>query len=71
MENMTNAAKMEAAAHIKEIKEKAEQEADKEAKEIILRSIYRCAADHTVETRRLRGNRPVRPDLRYVIAKRS
>jgi len=50
MENMTNAAKMEAAAHIKEIKEKAEHEADKEAKEIILRSIYRCAADHTVET---------------------
>ena len=50
MENMTSAAKMEAAAYIKEIKEKAEQDADKEAKEIILRSIYRCAADHTVET---------------------
>ncbi len=50
MENMTNAAKMEAAAHIKEIKERAEKDADKEAKEIILRSIYRCAADHTVET---------------------
>lgn len=50
MDNMTNAAKMEAAAYIKEIKDKAERDADKEAKEIILRSIYRCAADHTVET---------------------
>jgi len=50
MDNMTGEAKIEAAAHIKEIKEKAEQEADKEAKEIILQSIYRCAADHTVET---------------------
>ncbi|MBU0984282.1 MAG: ribonuclease Y [candidate division Zixibacteria bacterium] len=50
MDNMISEAKMEAAAHIKEIKEKAEQEADKEAKEIILQSIYRCAADHTVET---------------------
>ncbi len=50
MDNMTGEAKLEAAAHIKEIKEKAEQEADKEAKEIILQSIYRCAADHTVET---------------------
>jgi ribonucrease Y len=50
MDNMISEAKMEAAAHIKEIKEKAEQEADKEAREIILQSIYRCAADHTVET---------------------
>lgn len=50
MDNMIGAAKMEAAAHIKEIKEKAEQQADREAKEIILQSIYRCAADHTVET---------------------
>ncbi|MEW5796412.1 MAG: ribonuclease Y [Candidatus Zixiibacteriota bacterium] len=50
IDNMTAEAKREAAAHIKEIKEKAEQDADKEAKEIILQSIYRCAADHTVET---------------------
>ncbi|UCG61985.1 MAG: ribonuclease Y [Candidatus Zixiibacteriota bacterium] len=50
MDNMVNAAKMEAAAHIKEIKEKAEQDAEKEVKEIIISSIYRCAADHTVES---------------------
>lgn len=50
MNNMVNAAKVDAAGHIKEIKEKAEREADKEAKEIILSAIYRCAADHTVES---------------------
>lgn len=50
MENMTNEARVEAAAHIKEIKDKAEQEADKEAREIILSAIYRNAADQTVET---------------------
>ncbi len=50
MENMTNEARVEAAAYIKEIKEKAEQDAEKESKEIILRAIYRCAADHTVES---------------------
>ncbi|HOP06895.1 MAG TPA: ribonuclease Y [candidate division Zixibacteria bacterium] len=50
MDNMISQAKVEAAAHIKEIKEKAEADADKEAKEIILSAIYRCAADHTVET---------------------
>ncbi|HKK19859.1 MAG TPA: ribonuclease Y [candidate division Zixibacteria bacterium] len=50
MDNMIHAAKAEAAAHIKEIKEKAEQDAEKEVKEIILSAIYRCAADHTVES---------------------
>ncbi|MFZ5979250.1 MAG: Rnase Y domain-containing protein, partial [Candidatus Zixiibacteriota bacterium] len=50
MDNMIADAKMEAAAYIKEIRDKAEQDAEKEAREIILSSIYRCAADHTVET---------------------
>ncbi len=50
MDNMVSEAKMDAAALVKEIRDKAEREADKEAKEIILQSIYRCAADHTVET---------------------
>ncbi|MFH2049701.1 MAG: ribonuclease Y [bacterium] len=50
MDNMINTAKLEAAQYIKDIKEKAEQDANKEAKEIILSAIYRCAAEHTVET---------------------
>ncbi|MCX6830662.1 MAG: Rnase Y domain-containing protein, partial [candidate division Zixibacteria bacterium] len=50
MENLIGQAKMEAAATIKEIKEKAEQSAEKEAKEIIISAIYRCASDHTVES---------------------
>jgi ribonucrease Y len=50
MENLESQAKMEAAAIIKEIKDKAERDADKEAKEIILQAVYRCAADHTVES---------------------
>ena len=45
-----SAARAEAAVHVKEIKDKAEREAEKEAKEIILSAIYRCAADHTVES---------------------
>ena len=50
MDNMIGEAKMEAAAMIKEIRDKAEEDAEKEAREIILQSIYRCAADHTVES---------------------
>ena len=50
MDNMIATARMEAAQYVKEIKEKAEVEAEKEAREIILSAIYRCAAEHTVET---------------------
>ncbi|HWR82337.1 MAG TPA: ribonuclease Y, partial [Candidatus Deferrimicrobium sp.] len=50
MDNMIGAAKAEAAAHIKEVRDQAEREADREAREVILSAIYRCAADHTVET---------------------
>jgi ribonuclease Y len=49
-ENLISEAKLEAAARIKEIKEQAEQDAEKEAREIILSAIYRCAADHAVES---------------------
>jgi len=50
MDNLIGQAKMEAASTIKEIKEEAERTAEKEAREIITQAIYRCAADHTVET---------------------
>jgi ribonuclease Y len=50
MDNMVGEAKLAAAARIKEIREKAEEDAEKEAREIILSAIYRCAADHTLET---------------------
>ncbi|MFH2036578.1 MAG: ribonuclease Y [Candidatus Zixiibacteriota bacterium] len=49
-ENLISEAKHEAAAMIKEIKDRAEHDAEKEAKEIIIGAIYRCAADHTVES---------------------
>ncbi len=50
MENLIGEAKIAAAATIKEIKDQAEATAEKEAKEIILSAVYRCAADHTVES---------------------
>jgi ribonuclease Y len=50
MDNLIGQAKMEAAAIVKEIKEKAEHQAEKEAREIIIQAIYRCAAEHTVES---------------------
>lgn len=50
MDNLIGEAKIEAAATIKDIKEQAEATAEKEAKEIILSAVYRCAADHTVES---------------------
>jgi ribonuclease Y len=50
MENLENQARQEAAQLIKEIKEQAEQTAEKEAKNIIISAIQRCAADHTVES---------------------
>lgn len=50
MENLESQARQEAALLIKEIKENAEQTAEKEAKNIIISAIQRCAADHTVES---------------------
>jgi ribonuclease Y len=50
MDNMLEKAKMEAASYIKDVKEEAERNAEKEAREIVTQAIYRCAAEHTVET---------------------
>jgi len=50
MGNLESQARQEAAQLIKEIKEQAEQTAEKEAKNIIISAIQRCAADHTVES---------------------
>jgi ribonuclease Y len=50
MENLESRARQEAAHLIKEIKEQAEQTAEKEAKNIIISAVQRCAADHTVES---------------------
>ncbi len=49
-ENLISEAKVEAAAMIKEIKEIAERNAEKDARELIIQAIYRCAADHAVES---------------------
>jgi len=50
MENLEQVARRDAAGRVKEILEVAEETAEKEAREIIIGAIYRCAADHTVES---------------------
>jgi len=50
LQNLEAQARQEAAQMIKEIKERAEESAEKEAKNIIISAIQRCAADYTVES---------------------
>lgn len=50
MANLETQARREAAQIVKNIKDKARITADKEAKEIIVSCIQRCAADHAVES---------------------
>ena len=50
MENLEALVRREAAAKAKEILEEAERDAEKQAREIITHAIYRCAAEHTMET---------------------
>jgi ribonuclease Y len=50
MQNLEGEARLQVAARVKEIREKAEQNAEREARDIIVGAIYRCAAEHTVET---------------------
>jgi ribonuclease Y len=50
LENLENQVRYECAQMIKEIKDQAKADAEREAKEIIVQSIQRCAADTTVES---------------------
>jgi ribonuclease Y len=50
MENLVNDAKTEAAFTIKEIIDRAKSEAKREAQKIIVQSIQRTAADHSIES---------------------
>ncbi len=50
MENLTNQARLDASLMIKEITDKARADAKKEAQKIIVQSIQRSAADHSIET---------------------
>ncbi|MBI4720919.1 MAG: ribonuclease Y [Chitinivibrionia bacterium] len=50
MKNLEGEARMEAAKHVKEIRDEAERTAQKESKRIITLAIQRYAAEHSVET---------------------
>ncbi|MGB5287679.1 MAG: ribonuclease Y [Ignavibacteriaceae bacterium] len=50
MENLANDAKIEAASTIKEITDRAKAEGKREAQKIIVQSIQRTAADHSIES---------------------
>jgi len=50
IKNMESEARLEAARLVKDIKDEARRQGDKEAKEILTLAIQRCAADHVVES---------------------
>jgi len=50
IKNMESDARLEAARMVKDIKDDARRQGDKEAKEILTLAIQRCAADHVVES---------------------
>jgi len=50
MENLANEAKIQASSIIKEITDKAKSEGKREAQKIIVQSIQRTAADHSIES---------------------
>jgi ribonuclease Y len=50
MENLINEAKMQAASIIKDISDKAKADGKREAQKIIVQSIQRTAADHSIES---------------------
>ncbi|MEX2117760.1 MAG: ribonuclease Y [Bacteroidota bacterium] len=50
MDNLLDTVKTEAAATLKEIRDRTKEEARREAQKIIIQAIQRTSADHTVET---------------------
>lgn len=50
MKNLESQVRYECAQMIKELKDEAKNEADRESKEVIVQAIQRCAADTTVES---------------------
>ncbi|MBI3587411.1 MAG: ribonuclease Y [Ignavibacteriales bacterium] len=50
IDNLTESAKTEAAQMLKDVRDKAKEEARREAQKVIVQAIQRTAADHTVET---------------------
>lgn len=48
--NMESDARLEAARMVKDIKDEARRQGDKEAKQVLTLAIQRCAADHVVES---------------------
>jgi ribonuclease Y len=50
IKNMDSEARLEAARMVKDIKDDARRQGEKEAKEILTLAIQRCAADHVVES---------------------
>ncbi|MFN3782209.1 MAG: ribonuclease Y, partial [Candidatus Kapaibacteriota bacterium] len=50
MDNLINEAKTEAAQYIKQIRDEAKQNAQREARNIILEAIQRTASDHSIES---------------------
>ncbi len=50
IKNMESDARLEAARMVKDIKDEARRQGDKEAKEVLTLAIQRCAADHVVES---------------------
>lgn len=50
MDNLINEAKQEAAQYIKQIRDEAKQNAQREARNIIIEAIQRTASDHSIES---------------------
>jgi ribonuclease Y len=50
IENLVNEAKTEAAVHVKQVRDEAKQNAQREARNLIIEAIQRTASDHSIES---------------------